>query len=89
MTEEEAKMKWCPFARPSQNHPDGCGEVRGNRVLPHEPRHYPDDCLCLGSDCMAWRWYKWQETENVAGFLPETRTHTSTMDGHCGLAGSE
>ena len=40
MTEEEAKTKWCPFARNG-------GEAGCNRLQSTE---------CLGSACMAWRW---------------------------------
>lgn len=86
MTEEEAKTKWCPFARPSQNHPDECGEIRGNRALPYEPRTYPDSCLCLGSACMAWRWNKVlvRGCDEEGDMMATSHTH-----GHCGLARSE
>ena len=60
MTEQEAKTKWCPFARvtwqtdaTSWNRvQDGAGNVdegTGNA------------CKCLGSDCMAWRATKGDE----------------------------
>lgn len=42
MTEDEAKTKWCPFA-----HLEGAG----NRHSDNSPA-----VLCIGSDCMAWRW---------------------------------
>lgn len=49
VTEEEAKTKWCPEARASNN---GEQPVTINRSY-----NAPDpDCLCIGSACMAWRW---------------------------------
>lgn len=47
MTEDEAKTKWCPFARIS----DGEPPTSVNR-----PEPYGDVPHCLGSGCMAWRW---------------------------------
>lgn len=52
MTDEEAKTKWCPFARPAEVRPDDCGEVRGNRNMNGTA---DPGALCLGSGCMAWR----------------------------------
>lgn len=47
MTEKEARTKWCPFARISDEEPP----VAVNRPVP-----YGDVPCCLGSHCMAWRW---------------------------------
>jgi hypothetical protein len=49
MTEEEAKRKWCPFARTADAEVAGYNRtgVLGANL---------DDVKCLGSDCMAWRW---------------------------------
>lgn len=48
MTEDEAKAKWCPFAR----HANGSGGVGVNRV--NWDREYPY-ANCIASACMAWR----------------------------------
>jgi len=49
MTENEAKKKWCPYARASDlGHSPVSVNRRGN---------FPDqDCYCIASSCMAWRW---------------------------------
>lgn len=62
MTEDEAKTKWCPLARVAGQ------PVAGNR--------YPFDtdysekhafATCIGSDCMAWRWYaRWPDDDKKA-----------------------
>lgn len=61
MTEDEAKTKWCPFARV-----DATSETNGmvtgvfgggNRIiLPgNTPVLSPSEARCIGSACMAWR----------------------------------
>lgn len=54
MTEEEAKGKWCPFARVSEIGERGGAYTHApNRNL-SEPREAAS--WCLASQCMAWRW---------------------------------
>lgn len=75
MTEDEAKTKWCPFARVWDGAPPGAAAVNRKNST---PRSKPDaDCLCIASGCAAWRWAK--DYHMVA---------TEFQDGHCGLAGS-
>lgn len=71
MTEAEAKTKWCPFA------PTGVFTDQSQR----------QGCLCIASECMAWRWQQsteYQETlsDNFAF------SNNSELDrrGFCGLA---
>lgn len=49
LTEQEAKNKWCPQARASDN---GDPALSINRTRGNEPDR---DCFCLASWCMAWR----------------------------------
>lgn len=56
MTEDEAKQKWCPFARGREHQTpnDDNGNTGGaNRFDMGDP---DSGCLCIGSQCMAWRW---------------------------------
>jgi hypothetical protein len=53
MTEDEARTRWCPFARAA----DGDFRFARNRITDKSGRFdgaMPADCLCLASDCMAW-----------------------------------
>lgn len=55
MTEEEAKLKWCPFARAAS----AIGPVAVNRMetsLTEDGSIADPDCLCLAAGCMMWRW---------------------------------
>lgn len=90
MTEEEARKKWCPFARVI------AGEMRDGfmkplrDVAPHnrvqEAGSEADDPTwhqthnCIASECMAWRWV--EEFEPYVGNKPSTK-------GYCGLAGKQ
>jgi hypothetical protein len=78
MTEEEAKTKWCPFARTMG--------IDGDVIMPAANRVFmftgankltfphPEMCACIASKCMAWRWViSPEKAPNATGF--------------CGLAG--
>ena len=77
MTEDEAKLKWCPFARVTDGGgSDGRQLTATNRHAGKKigkdgkPRILRGNSLCIASDCMAWRSYS-----RLAG------------NGFCGLAG--
>jgi len=78
VTEEEAKTKWCPFARQMitlDRDPGGVPIAIGsaNRYSGAEV------AACMGSACMAWRWNTRKE---------DFGAKTVRMDsGFCGLAG--
>lgn len=72
MTEEEAKTKWCPFARVvtlmrrSDDRTEFLGVAAGNRlglsaeieIKGSTDRANPESARCIGSACMAWRWHE-------------------------------
>lgn len=78
LTEEEAKTKWCPFARYQHNQEPASNRWNQN-APPKEPHALnPIPCRCIASDCMAWRW------------VPRNSPMTAPSDprrGYCGLAG--
>lgn len=61
VTEEEAKKKWCPMVR-CAGIDDDDEAVRGAGNCDVLSRN-PEDCRCIASDCMAWRWSGPQEYE--------------------------
>lgn len=104
MTEEEAKTKWCPFARVLDSGKDArIGYVAANRW--QGPLYGTDAARCIGSSCMAWRTTPVHQ-ENVynSAEAPEGegwklgspidsrwwwRTVGGPPDGYCGLAGAQ
>jgi hypothetical protein len=60
MTEDEAKQRWCPFARYASF------DASVNRS--HDAR-IPERALCLASDCMAWRWADREAGDGDCGLI--------------------
>ncbi len=95
MTEDEAKAKWCPFARSRDlgceatvNRPFG-GELKGSIA--------DDECACLASACMAWRVLTRTEVRHRDGHVVQpgeiylrghATPHQVSDGGYCGLAGA-
>jgi hypothetical protein len=63
MTEEEAKTRWCPFARciPATTTETSATFNTGlpsfNRYQSEGVQRLPGGAGCIGSACMAWRWH--------------------------------
>ncbi len=59
MTEEEAKTKWCPFARvtPDTDDYEACTNRGRQFIADRSPlvNEAANECKCLASACMAWR----------------------------------
>jgi hypothetical protein len=76
VTEEEARERWCPFARAYDLlNCDGDAEYRPVTVNRQRGRAPDEDCLCIASNCMAWRWE------------PNAEFSSYSRRGFCGLAG--
>lgn len=82
MTEDEAKQRWCPFSRVASSTGQSGGMTAESFVPVNRSvgRGRAAEVLCLGSDCMAWRWIV-EDTPDGRGI------RTSTTEGYCGLAG--
>lgn len=89
MTEDQAKTKWCPFSMGTRRMIRGdkiVGAISANRgeafsseIPPPEEKPIVKPhpaCLCLASECMAWRWLPGHAGRLDAG-----------KEGFCGLAG--
>lgn len=84
LTEDQARVKWCPMARVA---PEGDQNVWNRSridVGAQENVHQRPDRVvamsrCIGSDCMAWRWL---DPASDPAVVPE-----SARRGFCGLAG--
>lgn len=77
VTEEEAKTKWCPFARVPV---DAAGYAAGNRfdTKSSTATEYNDLSRCIGSACMAWQWTEFNLSDFNEPALP--------VGGKCGLS---
>ncbi|WP_332764010.1 hypothetical protein [Phenylobacterium sp.] len=101
MTEDEAKAKWCPFARvvcyddqapPGYIPPANRAAIKeaGELSINENPEH----ARCIASACMAWRTrsqWRWADIEPPAwhsGGVDTTQPVEVRLDGYCGLAGS-
>jgi hypothetical protein len=95
MTEQEAKTKWCPFARNlgtlTKASPDGAREIVtafGPQNRGYQMGGALHNCMCIGSACMALRSKKWMEeihsepSATSIGIRYEDRHEV-----YCGLAG--
>jgi len=80
MTEDEAKTKWCPFARVGHS-ASGLGSM--NRIVNDDASDAAKAAtLCQASACMAWRRQR-SEMDND-GYVNEAPPGS----GFCGLAGA-
>jgi len=92
MTEDEAKIKWCPFARYVSHN----GEGINRWVTAEDTQLSPDPAKCIGSACMAWRekpktWQHgspigpYEDRKEIDGYGQKGKP--LPIQGFCGLAG--
>lgn len=93
MTEEEAKTKWCPFARVKTWTAENGGGVPDNAASAnrtHQGRQITGSS-CIASACMAWRWGNEADGETPAYRTTRVKDSPGHFDnaplGYCGLAG--
>ena len=86
MTEEEAKKKWCPFARLLRfGSLDAHGPFNRVEIVTKNATSLHNPTTCLASACMAWRWDNFDPHDSKSSggiLLPKEQ-----WPGHCGLAG--
>jgi len=84
--EEEAKTKWCPFARLGSS-TSGLGGM--NRFIRPQRSEDEQEVRCIGSACMAWRWHpKGTDPDMIAvRQYPDVPEPDEPDGGYCGLAG--
>ena len=78
MKEEEAKTKWCPHARASALEECTMGVTTYNYNRNGNNGEAPEDCKCLASGCMAWKWENYTDNNDPRA--------VSGTEGYCGLA---
>ena len=93
MTEQEAKTKWCPFARIPVI--GDRADVTCNRANADADKY----ANCIGSRCMAWRWMSFTPhatfpasskaiaEDHVAQIEKHDIGAAPQIGGYCGLAG--
>ena len=88
MTEDDAKKKWCPFARVRDQHQFESGGLTYRQSVPVSINRGDDalaqEVCCIGSACMAWR-----DVLGVKSY-PDGSIDVQlkpTSHGYCGLAG--
>lgn len=90
MTEDEAKTKWCPFARTIILGNGGSFIGPANRAVGAEGKEGPEGPKCIASACMAWRWQAGADPATLADWNLRTRADRvrPAQLGGCGLAGA-
>ncbi len=94
LTEEQAKEKWCPFARVVIG--DEVARASGNRFT---SGHYHNEAArCLGSGCMLWKWgpaeflrldANGNPDPDLSGPSPWTYPKEESGRGYCGFGGRD
>lgn len=67
LTEQEAREKWCPFARMYSHRGDAGYSGGWNRAPAQDDPHLvaPSGCFCIASECIAWK--EFSESKGYCG----------------------
>lgn len=89
MTEDDARTKWCPFARAVVVAKGAQDVPTHNRLTMVGMDHSAIDMInCIASECMAWRWSDVRRENYNKDIRVSMPTYSaSTTEGYCGLAG--
>ncbi len=87
LTEDEAKTKWCPFARVGS--PAVHDAAVMNRMVSEDSALVADLAPCVGSACMAWRPISVDALLKRQPEIPkdDPGVRNYVVRGYCGLAG--
>lgn len=69
MTEDGARLSWCPFGR-QVNNPGSLGK---DYPAINRGQTGHGETMCLGARCMAWRWKDAAEQEGYCGLAGRPR----------------
>jgi len=83
VTEDEAKAKWCPFARVANRQHSEYANSAGNRWLDGDELEHPA-FTCMGSACMAWRWDGERRQTHGAPYIEAIKAYREGH--HCDLS---
>lgn len=83
MTEEDARKKWCPFVRVTEEGVEKSWNRSIDQFLIDGGKMKAVHTACIASECMAWRWVL---TEKPGRHVP--LGVKERVQGYCGLAGS-
>lgn len=91
MTQDEAKKRWCPFARVvlySSNEGSGAPSAGNRCVMTSDLDAALNGATkCIGSACMAWRWQYFFMSLPEENRPHDWKTFAAAEEGYCGLAG--
>jgi hypothetical protein len=82
MTEEEARSKWCPFAKIESN----------SGAAINRPSSFAGTnlCNCFGSQCMAWKWSLSPEDIKIGANTGSPNwAVTAVPSGYCGFVNKD
>lgn len=72
MKEQEAKTKWCPFARTALNEWASINRAGTVAIEANRGTDVIEETRCIASGCMAWRWTDLDSDDGFCGLARRT-----------------